>query len=171
MDVDAGGRPEQEDIDFWTIGGPVDEVNVTFMFEHAHRGDPAAITSKIALEPSRAFKKGDPFGTSFTSHRTYTAWELKSEPGAIEEQLQGLLERLEPRSQAVNAIIADGYDCGFLCQLSLLAWNRRLTLMPETLRRVGELGVEIWWDMWCSEEATSGKIRRRRKGRRGRPGR
>ena len=78
--------------------------------------EPDVVTERLGLEPSRIMRKGDPIPK-------HTSWQLLTEKFVGEvvdvyEIAKPLIERLEPKSEAIRALV-DEFDLEAILQVVL----------------------------------------------------
>jgi uncharacterized protein DUF4279 len=116
------------------------------------------ISERIGLQPTRTRAKGDPRGarrmdgsviTSIVWHDS--AWHLvcplKSDK-SLDQHIRWLLDTIEPRLPAINAISNECTLIRFFCGFSSEHGQGGFTLDAETLRRISKVGVKLDLDLY-----------------------
>jgi hypothetical protein len=112
--------------------------------------DPAVVTRAMGVEPTKAWRKGEPTGKG-RGIQTHNRWVLKStlplaEP--IEAHLENLLSQLESRGEAVADL-----RTRFEARLAVAAYwqevNPSFSLSASVVERVAALGLELDFDLYC----------------------
>jgi len=131
------------------IGGPVDETHVTLAI-HGPDLDPAEITSRLGVEPTRAHARGDARrrGPPWTRGRWSLVCQGRSPTGA-DDLIRELLGLLPP----LDALVWD--ELRKRCELKvwigcfLESDNRGFVLRPSSVRALARLGAELNVDIYA----------------------
>jgi hypothetical protein len=75
----------------------------------------AAVTRRLAIQPTRAVEAGDPISSRSARTRDSSAWLLSSSPGIedgaeLTEHLHRLLATLEPVTAPLWELVREGYE-------------------------------------------------------------
>jgi Domain of unknown function (DUF4279) len=125
---------------------------------------PSEISRLLGAEPSKASIKGEPLQGK-PSGRSRTArtgsWRLQvpdREPGDPNAQVAQLLGQLTTDLQ-VWRDIAERFQVDLFCGWFMGESNEGISLSPETLRALGERGIELQLDIYGPEsEASIGQL-------------
>ena len=137
--------------DGWTIGGSIDQVNVTLRVS-APDLDPDDVTRRLAVNPTFAARRGDrrPSQDREIVQRV-GIWLLKlprSQEWELSDAISELLRPL-PNDVTVWRELASGAQIDLFCGLHLSDWNRGLDLPPELLARLGDRRIGLTFDIYC----------------------
>jgi Domain of unknown function (DUF4279) len=121
---------------------------------------PSEISLLLGAEPSKAAIKGEPIQAS-ASARARTArtgsWRLQvqdREPGDPNVQVAELLGQLTTDLQ-VWRDLAERFQVDLFCGWFMGESNEGISLSPETLRALGERGIELQLDIYGPESEAS----------------
>ena len=123
--------------------------------------DPDEVTARLALEPSRIQRKGDPLTRSKQPILAKMhGWFLTTE-GAIDSQdvrkhLDWLLERLTPRAEALRSLQVGGCSMDISCYWSSFSGHGGPSIRAAQMRELGRLGLEVWFDVYFAGDQESG---------------
>lgn len=129
-----------------------EETYVTLRVYH-ESADPASVSSALRLEPSKSQRVGESYERRGVTRRyKLSGWFLCSE-GRVEsydtaKHLDWLLQQLQPRQQAFDTLRAQGWRIDIACLWDSHAGHGGPTFPPELLRRLADLGVELWFDIY-----------------------
>ena len=112
----------------------------------------AAITRRLAIQPSRALEAGDPISSRSASTRHCSLWLLSSSAAIqdgteLAEHLHVLLATLEPASPLLWELIRQGYEANWYCWIASHATEHAAELDRPTLRRLLALPGDLWLDV------------------------
>ena len=112
---------------------------------------PAVITEGLGIEPTRSFGAGDLHGKLGQLRRKTNGWFLstkgQSESRDTRRHLDMLLAHLEDKASAVRALQTQG--CEFvITSYWVSVGHGGPSLWPHQMSRLGELGIETWWDVY-----------------------
>jgi hypothetical protein len=135
----------------------IQEAHVSFGFF----GDslvPQRVTDLLGLSPTHAHARGDPHPIRSNPDLRWRsgAWMLDSQqsPDApLDQHLRDLLDRLEPKAEAIRELVAEGLRASFSCGCFLEKENEGTTLPPQTLGRIAALGADLDLDIYYRGEA------------------
>jgi Domain of unknown function (DUF4279) len=112
----------------------------------------AAITRRLAIQPTRAFEEGDPVSSRSASTRKSSLWLLSSSP-QIEDgtELTGHLHRLlailEPVTAPLWDLVNEGCEANWYCWIASHATEHAAELDRPTLQRLLALPGDLWLDV------------------------
>jgi hypothetical protein len=111
---------------------------------------PEAIRDALGLQPTKLFRKGDPYTKRSTSIRKEHLVVVESglpasEP--LEQHLTALCDLLEPVAARLPAI-ADRCEYDIFCGFSSGSGQGGFTLSPELLQRLAALKIELAVDLY-----------------------
>jgi hypothetical protein len=112
----------------------------------------AAITRRLAIQPTRAIEAGDPVSSRPASTHDCSLWLLSSsadiEDGTeLAEHLHRLLATLEPLTPLLRELIREGYEANWYCWIASHATEHAAELDRPTLRRLLALPGDLWLDV------------------------
>jgi Domain of unknown function (DUF4279) len=103
-----------------------------------HGPDPGRVTTALGIEPTEA------------DH----SWRLVIPPvdgTEFDISLPVLLASVEPAHEALEELRRDGYAVDFFCYLGSYGTEHAAVLRPESLKRIANLGAELWLDVYEEE--------------------
>jgi hypothetical protein len=112
--------------------------------------DPDAVTVALGLAPTEAHRRGEPRRTRRATITgkppTYRVgiWWLDSPlptSATVQEHVEWLLDRLEPRAEEVRKIAATGIKPDFFVSVLPLSTQFGFELSPEVMRRIAALNI------------------------------
>ncbi len=123
-------------------------------FRTYHETDrPETVSTTLGLEPSSRQQVGMPYEKR-GGQETYrlSGWFLCSEKhvqsyDAI-KHLDWLLDQLKPRQSALDTLRRQGWRMDIACLWDSQEGHGGPTLPPALLKRLGDLGVELWFDVY-----------------------
>ncbi len=125
----------------------------TFRLAGDHGGSAATVTRLLDLEPSQAFEAGDRVGRSSSAIRRGSLWLLSSElppGGEVADHLHWLLDRLEPKADALWQLTDQGYEADWFCLVASQATEHAIELDWLLLQRLlalpGDLLLDVMGD-------------------------
>lgn len=112
--------------------------------------DPNDISLSLGMEPTMFFRKGDLHNLG-KLRRSTNGWFLTTE-GRIgsrdsRRHLDLILDKLEPKREAVKELQAKGCDVDIICFYDSTGQGGPW-LMPYQMRIMGALEIEIWYDVY-----------------------
>jgi hypothetical protein len=121
------------------------------LFGHA-RLTAAAVTRRLAIQPTRALEAGDPVSSRSARTRDSSAWLLSSSPGIeddteLTEHLHRLLANLEPVTALLWELVHEGYEANWFCYIASHAAEHAAELDRPTLQRLLALPGDLWLDV------------------------
>jgi hypothetical protein len=115
---------------------------------------PEGITSSLEIEPTDSFRKGDSFSRGKLVHK-YHGWFLEtrslSDSRDFGYHLELILGRLDGKAKAVAELHARGCELG-ICSFWMGIGQGGPNLHPAQMRRLGALGISVWWDIYFDQE-------------------
>ncbi|WP_083715271.1 DUF4279 domain-containing protein [Amycolatopsis keratiniphila] len=127
----------------------------TFRISGDHGGSATSVTRQLALEPSQAFEVGEPVGRRPGTVRRVSLWLLSSDlppGGELADHLHWLLDRLEPKADAVWQLISEGYVADWFCLAASHATEHAIELDRPLLRRLLTLPGDLLLDVMSDDE-------------------
>lgn len=118
----------------------------------------AAVTDQLGITPSGSFEAGTR-PSERAAPRTASGWLLsvEVEDGAeLADQLERLLEMLEPVAPVLWNLAEAGYDANWFCYVASHATEHSVELDRQLLTRLLALPGELWLDV-CGDEADRGQ--------------
>ena len=112
----------------------------------------AAVTTRLAIQPTRAFEAGDLVSSRSAATRKGSLWLLASSPHPqsgteLAGHLHRLLAILEPVTQALWELIRVGYDASWHCYIASHATEHAVELDRPTMKRILALPGNLWLDV------------------------
>lgn len=116
--------------------------------------DPAAITDRLGIEPTGWQRRGEvaqPVGR-LSRVAAINGWFLGSR-GQVDSRdsrrhIDWLLDRMEPRAEAIRSLQAMGCRMEISCYWLSQNGHGGPTLPPTQMRRLADLGIELWFDFY-----------------------
>ena len=120
---------------------------------------PNEITSKLHIQPSHFFQRGESFGgeNSDGKVRKQGLWEISSDkvdlpPDDIVTQFNWLLDLVEPVKDDLHQILEDKAIQARLCCFWIVPDGRiNVEVEPMMLSRIASLGLKIWFDVYSDK--------------------
>jgi hypothetical protein len=122
--------------------------------------DPAVVSEALGLQPDKVRVKGERWktraGWSSVPARV-SGWFFGSKGQVdskdVRRHLDWLLDQIEPHAAALKSIQAAGGRMTVSCYWSSAWGHGGPTLSPSIMSRLADLGLEIWFDVYVSEQA------------------
>ena len=121
----------------------------------AHRElDPAAVPSALHSEPSRAWRRGEPRNSTGSQPAIAKEgeWRLSTRDHVtsrdVRRHVDWLLDRVELGREALSKLQLQGYETEVAFYWRSASGHGGPALPPETLSRLGSLGLAIWFDFY-----------------------
>jgi hypothetical protein len=114
---------------------------------------PEAVSSALGIEPSDVQHAGDTYqGSGRIRTKKLSGWFLSSEADVssfdLSKHIQYILGRLSGKEQIIARLIGEGWRADIACMWDSAYGHGGQTLPPDLLRRLGEVGVEVWFDVY-----------------------
>lgn len=146
------------------VKSPYDDMYATCSRTHATLRvflvDPDSVTRALGLEPSRIQRKGEPWKTRRGWSRTrarHHAWFLTSEKQVCSRDcrrhVDWLLDRVEPVREVLEFLQREGAEIDVACFWESAVGHGGPTLSAAAMRRLGEFGIPLWFDIYYSSVA------------------
>ncbi len=116
--------------------------------------DPDRITGLLGIEPSDTQVKGRVITTQYGRKfkPPIGGWFLSSkgivESRDVRRHVDWILDRLESKDDALKGLQADGHRMDISCFWFSASGHGGPTLSPAIMKRLGELEIEIWFDIY-----------------------
>jgi len=112
----------------------------------------AAVTRRLAIQPTRALEAGDLISSRSARTRDSSAWLLSSSPGIeagteLTEHLHRLLAILEPVTVPLWELVHEGYEANWFCYIASHAAEHAAEFDRPTLQRLLGLPGDLWLDV------------------------
>jgi hypothetical protein len=133
--------------------GPVDKVSVS-LGVYGDDLDPSTVTAMLGVSPSQSWRKGDVLDSSRQVPERTGVWLLKhglSDSQTLSDQISALLDLVTSDLQVWQKLGAR-HRLRVFCMLTLLDWNRECGIPASLLRRLGERGLDLDFDIYADEE-------------------
>lgn len=115
--------------------------------------DPTTVTERLGIEPSKVQRRGvvRPI-MGVPKQAPLNGWFLDSE-GHIESRdtrrhIDWLLDRVEGKAAALEALVESGARVDICCPWVSRSGHGGPCLSPAQLRRLADLGIEFWFDLY-----------------------
>jgi Domain of unknown function (DUF4279) len=133
--------------DYATCG----ETYATLCVYH-HDLDPEAVTALLGLQPSRAQRRGDLRKPNSTHPVPIGGWFLTTEDELdsrdVRYHIDALLDKLRDKGGELQRLAQDGCTIRINCYWESAHGHGGPMLWPETMRLLGELGIELGFDVY-----------------------
>ena len=111
-----------------------------------------AIAEKLSLRPSQTIHIGERTSKRLDRYSRHSMWLLSTE-GKVDSldarrHLDWLLKLLSPRRERVKKLIRDGCLIDCCCRWDSKSGHGGPTFSPKQLIGFGELGIEVWFDIY-----------------------
>ena len=113
------------------------------------------ITEVLRMTPSTAHEAGDPIPRRPGHTYDRAAWHLETTPDCgpeLADSIQELLVQLEPVSQQLWALEAEGYWCNWRCTIGARHTDHAAELDRDTQTRLLALPGELWLDVYSTDD-------------------
>jgi Domain of unknown function (DUF4279) len=118
---------------------------------------PAEIKKALAITPTESFKKGEAHGKNKKNRffRKTNGWFYSTDKLTssrdTRQHIDLILEALNRKGKALKTLHKKG------CQINIVSYYVSTgqggpALWPYQMLKLGKLGIEIWWDIYFSEE-------------------
>ncbi|MEW6251096.1 MAG: DUF4279 domain-containing protein [Planctomycetota bacterium] len=122
--------------------------------------DPQAVTRMLGIEPSNAHRRGDPGRGRRSPPYREGLWSLRApldQTAPLEEHLNWLLDRLEGKRSEIEEFVRNGCRTDFYVGYSIDSGQGGPGLAPSLLRRLGDFGVRLGFDVHMESSEASAK--------------
>jgi len=119
--------------------------------------DPAEISATLGVMATSSFKKGEPYSKG-RLQRKANGW-FYSTKGSVRSKdtrrhIDFILKALDSKETAIGTLRQKG------CKMDISSYWVSIgqggpTLRPHQMTKLGNLGIEIWWDIYFDEEETT----------------
>jgi hypothetical protein len=120
---------------------------------YSDRVEPDRITSTLGFGPTKSFKMGDEraSGRRNKVHGWFYSTEGVLESRDTRRHIDYVLNALNDKTAAVHLLQNEG--CQFdICSYWLSIGQGGPSLWPYQMARLAELKIEVWWDVYFSNE-------------------
>ncbi|WIX92788.1 DUF4279 domain-containing protein [Amycolatopsis sp. DG1A-15b] len=129
------------------------QAGATFRLSGDQGGSAAAVTRLLGLEPTHSFEAGDRVGRRSAAIRRGSLWMLSSDLPSdreLADHLHLLLDRLEPKAEALWQLTTQGYVADWFCLAASQATEHAIELDRPLLQRLlavpGDLLLDVMGD-------------------------
>jgi len=120
------------------------------------RLEPPLVTRRLALTPSRAYRKGDPI-VAGEGKRLTNGWILSIGPErsfALNEQIQRLIAQLEPKTAEIVRVRDEfGAEVRIYCAVYVADETPNISFNPDVVAWASRVGASISVDLYIGDEA------------------
>jgi hypothetical protein len=116
--------------------------------------DPAAVTARLGITPTRSFKHGERITTrraTYGNHPT-GGWLLESrdqiQSDDLDVHLTWLLDRLRPATSAIHSLRDEGLDAAIILVVSAAPTGGGPTIPSATLDAIAKFRVPVDFDIY-----------------------
>src|SRR5688572_1652721 len=114
------------------------------------------VTAKLGVGYSKCIKAGDVKSAKLNKLYTHSGWFLESaghvQSHDLRDHLAWLLERIAGQGASLQEFFARGYLVDICCRWDSAWVHGGPTLDPGQLRQLGDLGLEVWFDIYFDGE-------------------
>lgn len=119
---------------------------------------PTDITTRLQLDPTECFKKGDAMGSRGTS-RKFNGWFLSSESFVnsrdTRRHIDWILAKIKTKTTEILTLHTDGAEIDISC-----AWvstgQGGPVISPPQMSLLSALNIEVWWDVYFDQDSERG---------------
>jgi hypothetical protein len=117
---------------------------------------PSWVSEALALSPTSTTQRGTPVGGPQGPRAPLNGWflatrNLVSSPNPT-DHFAFLVDRLRPRIRVLETLRTAGFELDISVYF-YVDGSRQFTLPSEQLRDLGDLGLDLWWDVyWVSDD-------------------
>ena len=116
--------------------------------------DPAAVTDRLGIEPSKWQRRGEPTRHAGGPSKVapLNGWFLESR-GQVDSRdsrrhVDWLLDRVEPSAEALRSLQGAGCRMDISCFWTSRSGHGGPTIPPDQMRRLAALDIELWFDFY-----------------------
>ncbi len=116
---------------------------------------PDEVTALLKFEPTRAFRKGEPHAQGRLQRKTngwFYSTKGLSDSRDTRRHIDMILTALDGRKDAIEQLQARGCLIDITSFWESSSGDGGPWLMPYQMRKLGELGIEVWWDVYFGNE-------------------
>ena len=119
--------------------------------------DHQEISDLLGLEPTKFSLAGEVVSRTSGRKRKYSGWFLESD-GQVEsrdsrDHFAWLLERIAGKGSVLKELSSRGYLVDICCRWDSACGQGGPSMNPEQMVQLGELGVELWFDIYFDHES------------------
>ncbi len=111
------------------------------------------MTVLLNLQPTKSFTKGEIFGKPPLTRKA-NGWFLATKNSLqsrdTRRHLDHIIDSIEPRRDALQKLIELGCEID-ICSFWLSVGHGGLKIEHEQMKRLAELKISVWWDLYVSE--------------------
>jgi hypothetical protein len=120
---------------------------------------PTEVTKILKIKPTESFQKGEPLNKG-KLHRKTNGWFFETENTVksrdTRRHIDFILQAVGRKGRAIKNLHQKG------CQLDIISYfvstgQGGPALWPHQMLKLGQLGVEIWWDVYFKQEDEKAK--------------
>jgi len=123
--------------------------------------DPSSVTERLAIEPSTWQRRGESqriMGVPKVA--TINGWFLSSEGRIVSRDsrrhLDWLLDQIAAKAPSLRSLRDEGSRIDICCKWLSASGHGGPTLSPTQMRRLAELDLELWFDIYLVPEEVDG---------------
>jgi hypothetical protein len=114
--------------------------------------DPSTITERLGIEPTDSQRKGELIRPDSTRIAHFDGWFLSTK-GLVESRdsrrhIDSILDRPDGKSAEIHRLQSGGCEMGVWCYWLSARGQGGPTMSPRQMRRLGELNLELWFDLY-----------------------
>jgi hypothetical protein len=119
---------------------------------------PTDITTKLQLDPTESFKKGDTMGSRGGS-RKFNGWFLSSESlinsRDTRRHIDWILAKIKDKATEISSLYADGVEIDISCAWVSTGQGGPVISTPQ-MSLLSALDIEVWWDVYFDQDSEDG---------------
>ena len=117
--------------------------------------DPEQITATLGATPTRSFRKGEPYNKG-RLHRKANGWFYSTkelvQSKDTRRHIDQILKALESKEDALKTLRQQGCEMDISSYWASASSQGGPALWPCQMVKLGNLGIEIWWDIYFDPE-------------------
>jgi Domain of unknown function (DUF4279) len=124
--------------------------------------DPAVITARLNIDPSRSWRRGDTVGGKSLIRHDYNGWALRHDGRSIRlnDYLESLVKILLPYSATIRLLQSEfACDAEFACTIYFDDVAPQITLKPALVEAIGSLDAGLDIDIYKARYTESKHMR------------